>query len=931
MTWSVGKRMLVAITAATLCVAGSTFAVATAAPDVERAGLAGYCPDANGVTVAVDYQDLGAATEIRCAVGPQATGLAALENAGFVVTGTDRWGKAFVCRINGQPTAATESCVNTPPATAYWSYWHATNGGAWAYSTQGASASHPAPGSFEGWSFSLNHGPNDNPAPRVDPTRPAAPKASPPPADALAEPADQPAEEPADEPANPHTDAGKQGTAWLSGELTDGTLPGFAGPDWGLSIDALLAFAATGDDASANAVADQVAAHVRSYNSFDDFGQEGVRIAGATAKILVAALAVDRDVTDFGGYDLRQETLDLIAPASAGDNAGRARDLGTADQSNTFAQSFAVLGLARTGGVPESAVEFLLRQQCSSGGFRLSPDQFGTPAPTCDAATDPVLDPDSTAMAVQALLVSDVDGADVAAAKGAGWLASIQHADGSFGGSGPTADANTNSTGLAAEALAATGHITEADQAADYIAAHQLSTANAGAANAELGAIAYNDASFDEAVASGLTDLARDQWRRAGAQAILGLAKVPLGALGKDQTPPPGPVDALADYLVAQLVDGNHIEGSFGEDTFVDYGQTTDVAFALLTTGKHPDTLTAVLDFLATADSVAAYAHGAPFDKPGAHYAGATAKLAFLVALAGRDSHAVGGFDLIAELTALQRDSGRFADDSDFGDFANVFGQAFGVLALTATGETEPAANAVAALVAAQCTDHTYPVDFADSCATGTADTTGLAVQALNAAPAAGALPADRHDALVAAANALAAQRDTDGAWAGPGGQNVNSTGYAAMGLVAVGQQVTASRDWLTGLQGSDGGLPINPGQASNAFASAQAAPALAGRSFLTSGSGAVVPAETVAPVETPPGEEPPGEQPPGQQPPGAQPPGGHAVGGGGPVPQGSPAPSGLAQTGFSVLALLFSAMLLLGGGFAARRLARRHGSGAAT
>jgi len=62
MTWSVGKRMLVAITAATLCVAGSTFAVSTAAPDVERAGLAGYCPDANGITVAVDYHDIGSAT-----------------------------------------------------------------------------------------------------------------------------------------------------------------------------------------------------------------------------------------------------------------------------------------------------------------------------------------------------------------------------------------------------------------------------------------------------------------------------------------------------------------------------------------------------------------------------------------------------------------------------------------------------------------------------------------------------------------------------------------------------------------------------------------------------------------------------------------------------------------------------------------------------
>ncbi|WP_405059552.1 hypothetical protein OG474_43435 [Kribbella sp. NBC_01505] len=138
----------------------------------QRLGTAGYCPDGNGVTVVVDYQGLGQPTEIRCAQGDQATGLAALENAGFVVTGTDRWGKAFICRINGWPTAATEPCKNTPPANAYWSYWHAPNGGSWTYSQSGASARKPPLGSFEGWSFSQNAGPTTNPPPRVAPVRP---------------------------------------------------------------------------------------------------------------------------------------------------------------------------------------------------------------------------------------------------------------------------------------------------------------------------------------------------------------------------------------------------------------------------------------------------------------------------------------------------------------------------------------------------------------------------------------------------------------------------------------------------------------------------------------------------------------------------------------------------------------------------------------
>ncbi|MET1075509.1 MAG: peptidase, partial [Umezawaea sp.] len=157
--------------------------------------------------------------------------------------------------------------------------------------------------------------------------------------------------------------------SWLAGDLVDGALPGFAGPDWGLTIDGLFALSATRADQNALAdVTKAVAAHVRSYNSYDDFGEPGVRIAGATAKLLVAAVATGSDPTDFGGFDLRQETLDLVS--TEGDNAGRVRDKGVAaDTSNTFAQSLAVVGLARTGGVPEDVVDFLVRQQCEAGGF----------------------------------------------------------------------------------------------------------------------------------------------------------------------------------------------------------------------------------------------------------------------------------------------------------------------------------------------------------------------------------------------------------------------------------------------------------------------------------------------------------------------------------------------------------------------------------
>ncbi|NLU79260.1 hypothetical protein HCA58_12900 [Micromonospora sp. HNM0581] len=138
-------------------------------------GNAGYCPDAGGVTVVVDFKELGGGTVVRCAPGDQATGLAALKNAGFQIAGTLRWGEGFICRIEGKPSASAERCIDTPPASAYWSYWHAPNGGSWTYSDKGVLNRRPPPGSFEGWSFSVNRNADDAPRPGAAPARPAPP------------------------------------------------------------------------------------------------------------------------------------------------------------------------------------------------------------------------------------------------------------------------------------------------------------------------------------------------------------------------------------------------------------------------------------------------------------------------------------------------------------------------------------------------------------------------------------------------------------------------------------------------------------------------------------------------------------------------------------------------------------------------------------
>lgn len=84
------------------------------------------------------------------------------------MAGTVRWGLGFVCRLEGRPTSTEnipvtgnptyhESCFNTPPAAAYWGYWHADGSGStWTCSNFGAANRSVIPGGFEGWSFSLN-------------------------------------------------------------------------------------------------------------------------------------------------------------------------------------------------------------------------------------------------------------------------------------------------------------------------------------------------------------------------------------------------------------------------------------------------------------------------------------------------------------------------------------------------------------------------------------------------------------------------------------------------------------------------------------------------------------------------------------------------------------------------------------------------------
>jgi hypothetical protein len=147
------------VACATGSAAASTLAVAP------RAGKAGHCPGSTGVTVAVDLTAFGKGVVVRCAPGAPSTGIAALKQAGFTVTGTASFGLAFVCRIQGLPTAAQDPCVTTPPPTAYWAYYHALAGATkWTFSTLGASSYKPPQGSIDAWAFGNKALPSKTPA-----------------------------------------------------------------------------------------------------------------------------------------------------------------------------------------------------------------------------------------------------------------------------------------------------------------------------------------------------------------------------------------------------------------------------------------------------------------------------------------------------------------------------------------------------------------------------------------------------------------------------------------------------------------------------------------------------------------------------------------------------------------------------------------------
>jgi hypothetical protein len=260
------------------------------------------------------------------------------------------------------------------------------------------------------------------------------------------------------------------GAGWLGRQLSaDHVVVGAFGPDYGLTADVVLALDSAGvGKVAARKATKALKRHVLDYTGFADPTEF---FAGSFAKLLNVAAAQQADPRHFGGSHRKNLIATLRSlECGSGNRAtcpssddGRFSDISTfGDFSNTIGQSLALIGLERTTATGPStrSVIYLRHQQCTNGAFPLELSTAG-----CTASVD------ATAFAVQALLAHGTRKATAAALHGATWLKRHQNGNGSFTGNGVR---NTNSTGLAAQALRAVGRNKAADKAVMWIRSLQV-------------------------------------------------------------------------------------------------------------------------------------------------------------------------------------------------------------------------------------------------------------------------------------------------------------------------------------------------------------------------------------------------------------------------------------------------------------------------
>jgi hypothetical protein len=146
----------------------------SAPPWSSRAWL-GPCVGASGITVVVDFHQLGGGAQSGCDNAEGHTAAQNFTSTGFPLEYVQQT-PGFTCRVSGKP--ASDPCVRTPPATAYWSLWWSDGrSGSWSYATVGVGSLKVPQGGYVAFSW---QGQSGRALPGISPTPRRAPEPPPP-------------------------------------------------------------------------------------------------------------------------------------------------------------------------------------------------------------------------------------------------------------------------------------------------------------------------------------------------------------------------------------------------------------------------------------------------------------------------------------------------------------------------------------------------------------------------------------------------------------------------------------------------------------------------------------------------------------------------------------------------------------------------------
>jgi len=153
------SRRLRAVVASLVGAAAAAGVWLTGASPAAAAG----CTGSSGVTVVVDFAELGGGLTAGC--DPSVEGQRAraiLVDAGYSVTMATK-SPGFLCRVNGLP--ADDPCVEAAPADRYWSVWWADGqGGSWVYSARGVDSLRVPEGGYLAMAWHQGSGRSQPPA-----------------------------------------------------------------------------------------------------------------------------------------------------------------------------------------------------------------------------------------------------------------------------------------------------------------------------------------------------------------------------------------------------------------------------------------------------------------------------------------------------------------------------------------------------------------------------------------------------------------------------------------------------------------------------------------------------------------------------------------------------------------------------------------------